>query len=173
MKTLHIILVALFIVPTAAGLAWAQDGPSIAYVDLQRAVLEVEDGQEAIAELEEQLEERQTTLDDRAEALRQLTDDLEAELVMLDDDAREARMIEYQEEVLAYQEQYLEHQRELMALEQEVTREILERMLTLVAEIGEEQGYSMVFEKTRSSLVWADNNLDITDDLIERYEERY
>lgn len=172
MKTIHIILVALFVVPTA-GLAWAQDGPSIAYVDLQRAIREVEDGQEAIAELEEQLEERQTTLDDRAEALRQLTDDLEAELVMLDDDAREARMLEYQEEVLAYQEQYLENQRELMVIEQEATREILERMLTLVAEIGEERGYSMVFEKTRSSLVWADNTLDITDDLIERYEERY
>ena len=172
MKTIRIILVLLFIVPPA-GIASAQDGPSIAYVDLQLAIREVEDGQEAIAELEEQLQERQTTLDDRAEALRELTDNLEAELVMLDDDEREARMLEYQEEVLAYQEQYLEHQRELMALEQEATREILERMLTLVAEMGEERGYSMVFEKTRSSLVWADSTLDITDDLIERYEERY
>ena len=142
----------------------------LGYVDIQLAIRSVDDGREAMGQLEAALAERQASLNEREEALRQLTERLDQDLVMLDADGRRERLAEYQQQVEDYQRQYMTNQQELLAMEQEATREIVERMLGIVAEISQQRELTMVFEKTRSALVWAAEGLDLTGELIERYE---
>ena len=49
----------------------------------------------------------------------------------------------------------------------------VERMVEVVEEIATERGISMVLERTRSNVVWAAEEVDLTDEAIRRYEERY
>ena len=161
-------------VAIAASTTYAQEGaPPVGYINIERAIQSVEDGQQAIQELQEQLESRQSALDSTSEELRELTEQLEQELVVLGTTEREERLGAYQQRVLAYQEQYLANQQELLELEQEAMREIVERMVAVVEEIATERGLSMVLERTRSNVVWAAEEVDLTDELIRRYEERY
>ena len=92
---------------------------------------------------------------------------------MLDAETRNQRLAEYQQRVEEYQELYMTNQQALLVLEAEATKEIVERMVGLVEELATEGGLSIVFEKTRSALVWASPDIDLTDQLIQRYEERF
>ena len=174
MQALRFSLTFLVLLTTALQ-ASAQDSsrPPFAFVDIERAILNVEDGQRAIAELNQQLGERQAQLDAEEQALREFSAQLEQDLVMLDAETRNQRLAEYQQRVQSYQELYLTNQQALLVLEAEATKEIVERMVGLVAEIAAERGLSIVFEKTRSALVWASTDIDLTDQLTQLYEDRY
>ncbi len=168
-RFLGAILVAGLLVP---GAAFAQEG-GVGYVDIQRAIREVDDGQRAMQQLTAQLEERQQTLDRTETELRDLTSSLESEIEGMEESARAQALQDYQQRVAQYQEMYTSNQRALLEMEAEATSEIVERMVRIVATIAEEQGLSMVFEKQRSALVWANTSLDLTDELIRRYEEAH
>ncbi|MBN1945511.1 MAG: OmpH family outer membrane protein [Bradymonadales bacterium] len=175
MKTILLSCLALAAVTLTAGPLLAQDAPSvpIGVVDIQRAIRGVEDGQQAIQNLERQLQQRQNLLDQSESELRQFTQQLEQDLVMLDTETRRQRLAEYQERLEAYQNLYLTHQRELLQLEQEATREIVGRMVDLVAQIAADRNLAVVLERTQSSVVFAATQLDLTDELISRYEQQY
>jgi outer membrane protein len=51
--------------------------------------------------------------------------------------------------------------RELGGLEQ--------RILPIIDQIGKERGYTLIFNKFQSGLVYADETVDITDDVITRF----
>ncbi len=55
-------------------------------------------------------------------------------------------MAEFQQQVEAYQVMYDENQRALLTMEQEATREIIDRMVNLVQEIAQERELAMVFD---------------------------
>lgn len=177
--------ICVILVLSVGGNVWAQDGEAtpeasasgnraiIGYVDIEAAIRSVDDGQAAMERLSAQLAERQAALDATEEELRAFTAQLEQDIVLLDEEERVQRLQDYQARVGAYQEQYMSNQEDLLALEAEATREIVERMVALVAEISGEQGLEMVFEKTRSALVWAHPATDLTPELIRRYEERH
>jgi outer membrane protein len=163
---------ALFLPPSAALSQGEADSAQVrlGYVDIQHAIRSVDDGREAMQRLEQELTRRQSQLNERERELRSLTEELDRDLVMLDGDARRERLMAYQQQVEEYQRLYMSQQQELYELEQGATREIVERMLRIVAELARERGLTMVFEKTRSALVWAADGLDLTEELIRRYE---
>lgn len=174
-RILTLTLLATVVVGLAlpATTASAQDGAGVAYVDIQRAIREVDDGQRAMRQLTEQLEERQRVLDSTETELRELTSQLESEIEGMDEATRAQRLQEYQQRIMEYQQQYQTNQRALLEMEAEATAEIVQRMVAIVATIAEERGISMVFEKQRSAVVWAATSLDLTDELIRRYEEAH
>ena len=152
--------------------AQAQDAPAVrlGYVDIQHALSQVDDGRRAMEQLESELTTRQSALEQREARLREMSEQLDQELVMLDADTRRQRLAEYQQLVEEFQEFYLTNQQELVEMEAAATRDIVARMVGIVQEIAQEQNLTMVFEKTRSALVWGQPDLDLTDELIRRYE---
>ena len=173
MKALRFSLILIALTVSLQVAAQEASRPAFAFVDIERAILSVEDGQQAVAELNQQLEEKQAQLDAAEQSLRDFSAQLEQDLVMLDAETRNRRLAEYQQRVQEYQELYLTNQQALLVLEAEATKEIVERMVELVGEIAAEGGLNIVFEKTRSALVWASTDIDLTDQLIQRYEERF
>lgn len=143
----------------------------VAFVDMQRALLEVEDGKQAKAQLEKMKEERQKELDAQQEALRQLQKNLEAQAKFMKEDVRKAKEEEFREKLGQLQLTYAKLQKELAVEEQKLTKDILARMSRILAAMGEEGGYSMIFEKTESSILWAPRYLDLTNELIRRYND--
>jgi outer membrane protein len=159
---------AVLIAPFAH--AFAQPKPAlVAYVDMQRALMEVEDGKQAKAALEKMKTERQAELDKQQDALREMQKNLEAQKQFMKDDVRQSKEEEFRTKLGDLQLTYAKLQKELAVKEQELTKDILARMSRILAKIGEEGGYAMIFEKTESSVLWAPQHLDLTNELIRRY----
>ena len=46
------------------------------------------------------------------------------------------------------------------------------RVLKVVQEVGKSGGYTIILEKTESSIVYADENIDISDEVIKAFDKQ-
>ena len=161
---------ALLMTMTIAAPAWAQS--KIAYVDLQRALLEVEDGKKAKAKLKKDFDKKQAELDRKQANVKKMKDDLEAGAMMMTEEAKRAKAMELQKQMYELQQLYLQLQGDLSQKEAEATRKIFDRMGAIIEKIGKEKGYDLILEKTESSVLYAKSGMDITSELIKRYNAK-
>lgn len=161
------LMLPLSALPEAAQAEPASVG--LAYVDLQRALLEVEEGKKTKDKLEKMKTEHQTKLDARQEELRNLQKNFETQKDFMNDDQRRAKEEEFRTKLGELQTTYATLQRELAEEEAKATKVIFDRMGKILAAMGKNQKLTMVLEKTQSSILWAPDHLDLTNELIRRY----
>ena len=140
----------------------------IAFVDLQRALNETEDGRRAKASLKRLFTKRQTALDDEQNKLKELKEQIEKQQKVLTKDALAKRAEEYQKAFVDLQTSYVDYQRELAEKEAQLTKEIFTKMEGILRRIGQSEGYTMIFDRG-SGVVWGRSDLDLTDRLIQMY----
>ena len=159
-------LLALGIAP-----APARADQKIAYVDLQRALNEVEDGKVAKANLKREFDQKQKMLDEKKTEFDRLRGELEKQSVVMSDDARKERQTELERKQVELQGLFMQLQKELSDREREVTRGIFDKMHAIVREIADAEGVSMVVQA--EALVYATPSLDITNELVRKYNARH
>jgi len=76
---------------------------------------------------------------------------------------------ELQQRMQKVQQTYMRHQQDLQAKEQEATGKILERMNRILQKIAVSENFTMVFDRQQGGVVFAKPHLDLTNDLIRRY----
>ena len=140
-----------------------------AYVDLQRAVFEVNDGKVAKSRLETMKKERQSALDAKQQELKKLQESLEKQADFLSDDVKQKKAQEFRAKLGELQAMYGKLQRELAEEEMKIQQQILGRMGEVLRQMGEESSYTMIMRK--DALLWAPTHLDVTNELIRRYNE--
>ena len=162
-------------VTLAAALLFASFAPTVfaqvkvAVVDMQRALNETEDGRQAKAQLKRLFKRRQQALDRRQQELKKMKQDIEKQRDVLSENALQKKMEEYQKAFVELQTTYVEYQRELAQKESQLTKGILERMAGILQRMGQRDGFSMIVDRNEGGVMWVPSNLDVTDDLIQRY----
>jgi outer membrane protein len=151
-------------------LAWAEE-TKIGYVDVQRALNEVEDGREARGRLKSEFDEKQKALDERQQDLQGLKEELDKQQMMLSPETKQEKLNELQRKMLEIQQLYFNLQKELSSKEAEMTRPIFERMNGVLNQIAEEQNYGIILEKNESSILFARPHMDLTNELIRKYND--
>lgn len=144
----------------------------IGFVDLQRALNESEAGESAKAEIGEEIQGYEGEVSRRQEELKNLKEDLEKKAVLLSEEARAEKEREYEKKLKKFQRFTKDIQEELKQRDADFTRKIIDEIFKIVEEIGEEENYTVVFEKTESSLLYADEKIDMTDKVIEVLDAR-
>jgi outer membrane protein len=139
----------------------------IGYVDLQRALNETEDGRKAKANLKKVFDQKQKELDEQQEELKKAIEDLDKKRTLLPADKVREKETELQGRMQKVQQTYMRHQQDLSVKEQEATAKIFERMNRIIAKIAVAENFSMIFD--RQGVVFAKPHLDLTNDLIRRY----
>lgn len=142
----------------------------IGYVDLQRALNEVQEGKAAKARLQARLEKSQAQLDKEKEALRVKQEELEKKRLAMDEATLRQRLEELDKEMMRYSNLAAQLQRELAEEERQVTQEIFGRMRKIIGEIAEKEGFDFVFEANESGILHAPAALDLTNELVRRYD---
>jgi len=141
----------------------------IAFVDLQRALNETEDGRRAKNQLKKLFDKRQASLDQQQEGLKVQKEQLERDAKILKQDALQKRAEEYQKKFIELQTKYVEYQRELAEKEAELTKNIFARMETILRRMGTGEGYALIVDRNEGGVVWGRTDLDLTDRLIQEY----
>ena len=144
----------------------------IAYVDLQRAFAEVDEGKAAKAKLEQLRDAKQKELDKEQEALKKEKDTFEKQMATMTDTARQQQGTELQKKLYDLQQRFEKGRAELAQTERETLSGILSKMQPIIQTIAQRDGFTMVFEKTDSGLLYAPASLDITNELIRLFNEK-
>ncbi len=155
----------VFVAPSSA---FAQ-APKIGYVDLQRALNEVAEGKKAKKKLKADFKKKQETLNSKQDDLKAMQKDLEQNGMMLSDEAKRAKAMEFQKKMYDLQQTYGKLQGELAQAEAKATKKIFDKMGAIINDIAKERGYDLVLERTESAILFAKGDMDLTDELIKRY----
>ena len=143
----------------------------IAYVDLQRALNEIEEGKAAKAALKREFDQKQKMLDDKKGEFDKLRGEFEKQAVVMSEEARKEKQAELERKGGELQGFFVQLQKDLSEREREATRGIFDKMHVLVREIADAEGVSMVVQA--EALVYAMPSLDITNELVRKYNGRH
>jgi outer membrane protein len=162
----------------AAALALALAAPAparaeqkIGFVDLQRALNEVDEGKAAKATLKHEFDEKQKVLDQKKGDFDLLRAGFEKQASVMSEEARKDKQGELERRGMELQATYVQMQKELSEREREATRGIFEKMNAIVREIAEGDGLSAVVQA--EALVYAAPSLDLTNELVRKYNARH
>ena len=159
--------VAVFMILALSASSVFAEELKLGYVDMQRAISETEDGRKAKANLKKIFDQKQKELDEQQEDLKKAIEDLDKKRTLLPPDKVREKEAELQGRVQKIQQTYLRHQQDLSAKEQEATAKIYERMNKIIQKIAASENFTMIVDK--SALVFAKPHLDLTNELIRRY----
>jgi outer membrane protein len=142
-----------------------------AVVDLNRAVLESQEGQRANNYVKTLWKRRQEELDLRQKALKLMRDDMVRAQPTTDQNTQRARTEEYQRQFLTYQQVAFEYQDDLAQREARVTKHIYTNMQSVIQSVASRQNFTAVFE--RQGVVYATPAMDLTDQVVRQYNTQY
>lgn len=168
-RTLAGAFALVLLLAVAAPLA-AQESMKIAILDTEQILTTSETGKKALEELQAlraQKEQEGQQLQEEAEALQarlqegrlSLSQDKIAELQgQLEDKAVELRR--FQDDA----------NRQLSKKRDEILARVDAQVMPIINAYGQEQGYDLIFRKFESGLIYADDAIDVTADIIQRLD---
>jgi len=159
-----------FTVALAARTASAQN-MKIGYVDVQRAVQEVEEGKVARSRLQTELAQKRADLDKKRADLEKMKADYDKQAPVLSDDAKRQKQEQLQKAFVDAQTAAGQMQEELSGKEQEAMQSISKRLLQVVAEVSDKESFTFVLDK--AALLYAPAASDLTNEVVRRYNERF
>jgi outer membrane protein len=139
----------------------------IAFVDMQRALEETEDGKKAKAKLKADFDRKQKELDDKQEELKKMKEDFDKKSALLKPDAQQAEQKKLQDRFVELQQIYARLQQDLAKKEQDATAGIFRKLGVIVQQVAEKNGFDLVVEK--SAVMFGKPALDITNEAIRLY----
>jgi outer membrane protein len=145
----------------------------IGYVDLQRAIREVDEGKAATAVLKRDFDEKQRQLDTTKTEFDKAKADFEKQSVVMADQAKRDRSGDLDRKAMELQQLFMQLQKDLSEREREVMRGIFDKMTGVVREIAEADGFTMVLDRNDSGIVFALPSLDLTNELVRKYNARF
>ena len=145
----------------------------VGYVYLQRALMEVGEGVQAKTRLKSEIEKKKAEFEGEQKKLREDSMVLDRQSSAMSEEVRIEKMKQLQGRIMANAEKGQKLQTEFVEKERTELKKIFDRMDPIVAAIAKREGLAMVFEKTDSGLVFAESNLDVTNELVRTYNEKF
>ena len=165
MRRLLLALPLLLAVPVRA------QAMKIGYVDVQRAIQEVEEGKAARARLQDELKQKRGDPERKRAELEKLKADYDKQAPVLSEDAKRKKQEELQKAFVDAQQGASQMQEELTGKEQEAMQNISKRLIQVVAEVSDKESFTFVIDK--AALLYAPAASDVTNEVVRRYNERF
>jgi outer membrane protein len=165
--------VGFFLVLAMGEMVFGASDYKFAFVDLQKALNLCKAGQDAKEEFARKVEKAEEKLASQQEELKRLKEILEKQSTMLNEETFKEKEKDYQVRIRDFKRLYEDSQNELKARDNEITKEILEELVKVAQEYGKEKGFTFIFERTESALLFADQTKDVTEEIIKIYDQNY
>jgi len=162
----------------AAGLAVAPTavaqgtGVKVGVIDVQRIVGESAVGKESLARVQKVQQSKQEELVKRQKELRDLEQKISEQNKALSEEALEKIQKDYQAKALDLKRFQDDAQRELEETQRKELGELEKRIMPVIDSVAKEQGYTMIFNKFQSGLLFAAEGTDITESVITKFNSQ-
>lgn len=158
-------VVALALAPAA------QAAEKYAVIDIQRAMLECDEGKAISTQLQAEMNEKQGQLNAKQKEFKAAAEDFEKQASLLNDQTKQQKGAELDKRREDLEKMYMQLQQELAQKEQEATKGIAQKMRAVVKEISDASGIQLVVDS--GTVVWAHPGLDLTNEAIRKYNTKF
>ena len=144
--------------------AFGADQLKIATFNLQEVVEKSKSGAEARKVMDAKNTELQSKFKGEQDALKAQAEEIEKKGSAWSDEVKAGKEREQQKKMREFQVKVDDAKFELKQLEKKVLDPFFKELQTVINDIGKAEGYTMIFEKTRSAgLIYSADALDISD----------
>jgi outer membrane protein len=156
--------------PAPAAAQAAAQGVKVAVIDVQRLVTDSVAGKDALAKLKKLQETKIAEGKAKQDEIDQLRKRLNEGRLSLADDKLAELEKQLEERVTSFRRFQEDAERELAKSRDGAFAEIEKKVSPLIEQVGREGGYTLIFNKFQSGLVFAIESSDITDQIIQRFD---
>ncbi len=137
----------------------------MAVVDVQRAVMQTEDGLRAQATLKKLFDSRQQELNKKQIDMQKQKEDIDRQSHVLSAQALQKKVEDWQKQMVELQSTFSEYNKELEKRQKELTDPIFERVIGVIKRVAGTEGYDLIVD--RATVAFARSDLDLTDRVIQ------
>jgi outer membrane protein len=160
----------------AAIVAWgtaAQDEPlKIGVVDVDEAINSTAEGKAVRDELARKQREAQAKIQPLLERHKEMESDLNAKRFVISDEARRDKQLDLKEIENEIESKAKELQGQLQVDEARLRGPQLTKLNEIIQDLGKDAGYTVILHRQAPGLLYAREALDITDLVIEKYNQK-
>jgi outer membrane protein len=160
----------------AAILVWgtaAQDEPlKIGIVDIDLAINSTAEGKAAREELARKQREAEAALHPMIERMKEMQEDFQTKRFVISDEARFQRQLDLAEVQNEIESKAAELKGQLQVDEQRLKGPLLAKLGGIIEALGKENGFTMILRRGAPGLLYAREALDVTDLVIEKYNQK-
>lgn len=146
------------------------EGAKVAFVNVQRIATESAEGKSATKKLDALREKKTNDLNDKNKALQAAQNKLQQSGGVLSDAARGQLEKEIERIQVDIQRFTQDAQTEVQDLQQELQNDFQRKLIPVIQKVASEKSLYLVFSQSDAGIVWADTGLDITADVIKRFD---
>lgn len=138
----------------------------IGFVDMKVVIAKSESGMKAMDSLKAQFKDMKDNLDAQKKSLDALKEELQKQSMMLSQEAKLDKETQYKRKVRDFQDVGQNYQRKLQQAEQNLSKPIIEKLVEVLQTYGKKNGYTALFDKQASGLMYHETSVDVTNDVI-------
>lgn len=172
----RILVTCLFVASTQLSMtSFAHDEKSASefgVINMQKLILNVEEGKSARKNLEEEIKKKEQDFLKQKNELDELNKSWQSNAALLSNDAKMKKQKEFQEKFMALRNAEMGFQNEIKQKEQQVTQGIAIKAAQIVNDLAKKKHMKIVFEANSSGLVYVDNPIDLTDEVIKEFKQK-
>jgi outer membrane protein len=150
--------------------ATASSGSKIGYVDMNRALNEVNEGKAAKAKLEAEGKAKKQKLEIMQSELKKMKEDLDKQKLILSKEAMQEKESQFQQKFFELQKTSAEFEKQFAEQETNYIKPIGQKLQTVIQRIGQSEGYSMIVP--REVALYSLPGTDITDKVIAAFNSQ-
>ena len=162
------LLVFAALAVSIVGPAFAQQVPKVAVIDVVRLLEESNEGKQRIEDLKQLQLARNEEGKPKQARVRELRDQITNGRLSLSEERLAQLQKEMEEGLIELRRFEDDATRELQEKQAKMLQEIQAKIMPVIGEVGAEFGYTMIFNKFESGLVYASEAIDITQIVLER-----
>lgn len=148
----------------------AAQGLKIAVINTEQILLESQTGKKALADLKKMQEAKEGELKARQDEIKTLqTKAQEGRLSLAEDKLREIEK-QLEDRLIAARRLQDDATRELNKRRDDILAQIDTKVMPVINQIGKEGGYTLILRKFESGLIYVDESVDITQQVIQRLD---
>jgi Skp family chaperone for outer membrane proteins len=146
------------------------EGAKIAWVNINLIAANSEEGKAATGKIEEFVKKKRAEIQEKQKALEGLQSKLQQGLSVMSDQARQSLEKDITKQNRDLQILQEDAQTEQQQLTQQLQSEFQKKLFPVVDALAKEKGLHMVFSIADSGILWPDPGLDLTTEVIKRFD---
>jgi outer membrane protein len=153
-----------------SGFAAAVAETKVAVINTEQILLESATGKKAIGELKKLQDQKEAELKAKEQEIKDLQTRLNEGRLSLAQEKLDEINKQLEERVIAGRRLQDDANRELGKRRDELLGAVDQKVMPLISKLGKELGYTLIFRKFESGLIYADDAVDITKVVIEQLD---
>jgi len=156
------------VLATSALPALAQQA-GVAVIDVQRVVTESDPGKEALGQLKKLQDQKIEEGKGLQQALDALKDQFNKQRFTLSEQKLASLQKQIEDKTIQLKRFQDDAQRGLEEARKKALDKLEAQIMPIINKVGQERNFSLIFNKFQSGLVYANQSIDITDEIIQRF----